>query len=104
MLAFATSVAWAALTGAFVFADALHHFLACGFGSSGHDFTARRFAQAAPQRLTTHGDGLCFFVGLRAKSFDRLDGNGLAGEPLDLLRACGGGGSGGGGSGGVGGR
>jgi hypothetical protein len=70
--------------GGFVFADALHHVGASGFGRSGHDFTAGWFAQAAPNGLATHGNGLGAFGGLRPKAFYRHHWNFLLGKALNV--------------------
>jgi hypothetical protein len=68
----------------FVVTDALHHVLACGLGGCGHDITAWGLACAAPQGLTTHGDGLSHFAWLGAKAFEQLNWNLLLGEALDV--------------------
>jgi hypothetical protein len=53
----------------FVFAYARHHLAASCLGGGLHDFAAWRFAQAAPDRLATHGQrlsalaGVCFKAG-----------------------------------------
>jgi hypothetical protein len=85
-LAFATGLARtaSATNGHFVVTDALHHVAASGFGRSGHDIAARRFACAAPQGLATHGDGLGHFAWLGTKAFEQLHWNLLLGEALDV--------------------
>jgi hypothetical protein len=67
-----------------VVTNALHHVLACGLGGCGHHITARGLACAAPQCLTTHGDGLGHFAWLGAKAFEQLNWNLLLGEALDV--------------------
>jgi hypothetical protein len=68
----------------FVVSDALHHVLACGLGGCGHHITAWWLACAAPQGLTTHGDGLGHFTCVGAKTLEQLHWNLLLGEALDV--------------------
>lgn len=81
----ATATATIATTASsFGVANALHHFTACGFGRRCHHVTAWGLAQAAPQGLATHGNGLSLFVGLRAKALNRHDRHLLFGEDFDV--------------------
>ena len=70
---------------AFGVADALHHFVACGFGSGCHHVAAWRLAQTTPQGLTAHGNGFGFFIGLGTKTFDHHDWDLLFGEVLNVF-------------------
>ena len=65
-------------------ANALHHFAACGFGSSCHHVTAWGLANAAPQGLTTHGNGFSLFVGFGAKALYLDDRHLLFGEDFNV--------------------
>lgn len=67
-----------------VVTDALHHLLARGLGCACHDFAAGWLAQATPQGLAAHGDGLGAFARLGAKAFNDLHRNGLLGEAFNL--------------------
>ena len=80
-----TSAATARALAGLVLADALHHLLARGLGGGGHHLAARRAAQAAPQRLAAHGDGLGALAFLGAKAVQHAHGNLLLGEALDLV-------------------
>ena len=79
-----TATAIATTASGFGVANALHHFAASGFGCSSHHVTAWGLANAAPQGLTTHGDGLGLFVGFRTKTLNRNDRHLLLGEDFNV--------------------
>ena len=66
-------------------AHALHHLRARSLGCGGHHLTARRLAQATPDGLPPHGDGLGLFARFRAEAVDDPDFDVLLGEALDVL-------------------
>jgi hypothetical protein len=68
-----------------LFAHALHHFAACSLASCGHDVTCWWLANAAPQHLTTHSDGLSLFARVWAKAFNEFDLNALVDKALNVL-------------------
>jgi hypothetical protein len=80
----ATAAAIATTASGFGVANALHHFTACSFGRRCHHVTAWGLANAAPQGLTTHGNGLCLFIGFGAKALNRNDRHLLFGEDFDV--------------------
>ena len=69
---------------AFVGADAVHHFTACGLGGGRHHLAAGWLAQAAPQGLPAHGQRLGLFarLGLKTGDFDFF--NVLPGKALNV--------------------
>lgn len=80
----ATATTIATTASGFGVANALHHFAACGFGSSCHHVTAWGLANAAPQGLTTHGNGFSLFVGFGAKALYLDDRHLLFGEDFNV--------------------
>ena len=68
-----------------VFPNPLQHFSACCFGCGLHHIATGWLARAAPNGLTPHGNGLCHFTRLGAKTIHHLHRNGLLGETLDVL-------------------
>jgi hypothetical protein len=83
-LAATATAAIATAASGFGVANALHHFTACGFGSSCHHITAWWLAQAAPQGLAPHRNGLSLFVGFGAKALHGDDGHLLFGKDFDV--------------------
>ena len=77
--------ATASTTRRFFLADAFHHFLARSTCGRGHHVAAGWFAQATPQGLATHGDGLGPLVGCGAKALDLFNLNVLACEFFNFL-------------------
>jgi hypothetical protein len=69
----------------FVFPDARHHFRARGLGCGLHHVTAWWLAEAAPNRLATHGQRLGTFAGIGFKAGHHHHVNVLLGEALDVL-------------------
>ena len=65
------------------FAYALQHFAARGFGRCRHHVAARRFAQAAPQGLATHGNRFGTFAVFGHKFRHVHTGNALLGEAFN---------------------
>ncbi|NBT93178.1 MAG: hypothetical protein EBT37_11500, partial [Betaproteobacteria bacterium] len=71
--------------GAFLFAHALQHFGAGGFGGGLHHIAAGRFACAAPDGLAAHGDGFGTLAGFGFKASNHLHFDVLLGKALDVL-------------------
>jgi hypothetical protein len=71
-------------TAAFLLANALHHFLARGFGGCGHHVAAGGFAKAAPNGLAAHGNGLGALGGIGRKFGHVLARDALFGKALNI--------------------